>query len=207
LASLSKSFFPAIISAVSTSERIMSGQSYAIFETANGFAGIAWSPRGVSGFSLPASSRAAAEHAMRRRAPSAVEAEPSAPIARIIADVRRYFLGETIDFSDVPLDIAPQDSFFARVYAHVRSLRWGETTTYGAVAKELGAEPQVARDVGQAMANNPVPLIVPCHRVLAAGGKIGGFSAPGGSHSKARMLELEQVLPSAVTPAQSSFGF
>jgi methylated-DNA-[protein]-cysteine S-methyltransferase len=186
---------------------MMSSQSYTIFETANGFAGIAWSPRGVTGFSLPASSRGAAEHAMHRRAPSAEQAEPSAQIARIIADVRRYFLGETIDFSDVPLDIAPQDPFFAKIYAHVRSLRWGETTTYGTVAKDLGAEPQAARDVGQAMASNPVPLIVPCHRVLAAGGRIGGFSAPGGSHSKARMLELEQALPSMAPPAQSSFGF
>jgi methylated-DNA-[protein]-cysteine S-methyltransferase len=185
----------------------MSGQQYAIFETLNGFAGIVWSPKGVSGFSLPASSRAAAEHAMRRRAPSAIEAEPSAPIARIIADARRYFQGEAIDFTDVPLDLAPQEPFFARVYAHVRSLRWGETTTYGAVARHLGAEPQAARDVGQAMASNPVPLIVPCHRVLAAGGRIGGFSAPGGSQSKARMLELEQALPSAAPPAQSSFGF
>jgi methylated-DNA-[protein]-cysteine S-methyltransferase len=72
----------------------------------------------------------------------------------------------------------------------VRKLGWGETTTYGAVAKELGAPPQAARDVGQAMATNPLPLIVPCHRILAAGGKVGSFSAPGGSNSKARMLQL-----------------
>ena len=80
-----------------------------------------------------------------------------------------------------------------RVYAAVRRLGWGETTTYGALAKALGAGPEAARDVGQAMARNPVPLIVPCHRVLAAGGKLGGFSAPGGAAAKRRMLELEGV--------------
>jgi methylated-DNA-[protein]-cysteine S-methyltransferase len=186
---------------------VMNHEHYTVFETLNGFAGIAWSPRGVTSFALPASSQQAAERDMRRRAPSAIRAEPSPPVARIIADVRRYFLGEKIDFAEVPLDVVAQDSFFAQVYAHVRSLRWGETTTYGAVARELGAEPQAARDVGQAMATNPVPLIVPCHRVLAAGGRIGGFSAPGGSQSKARMLELEQALPGTAPPNQSSFDF
>jgi methylated-DNA-[protein]-cysteine S-methyltransferase len=93
----------------------------------------------------------------------------------------------------------------------VRKLGRGETTTYGAVAKALGAGPEAARDVGQAMANNPVPLIVPCHRVLKAGGGVGGFSAPGGSIAKARMLALEGVAveePAAATPSpQASFGF
>ena len=185
----------------------MSNQRYTVFETINGFAGIAWSPKGITSFSLPAPSKERAEREMRRRAPDAVRAEPSAPIAKIIGDVGRYFCGERIDFSDVPLDVAMREPFFARAYAHVRSLQWGETTTYGSVAKDLGAEPQAARDVGQAMATNPVPLIVPCHRVLAAGGKIGGFSAPGGSKSKAKMLELEQAHPPAKTTAQNSFEF
>ena len=77
----------------------------------------------------------------------------------------------------------------------------------GAVAKALGAGPEAARDVGQAMAQNPVPLIIPCHRVLAVGGKVGGFSAPGGSATKARMLELEGVNLRPPAPAQQSFGF
>jgi methylated-DNA-[protein]-cysteine S-methyltransferase len=100
-----------------------------------------------------------------------------------------------------------------KVYSEVRKLGWGETTTYGAVAKTLGGEPQAARDVGQAMATNPVPLIVPCHRVLAAGGKIGGFSAPGGAGSKVRMLEIEGVTVAAEKPrapdqaAQEQTGF
>ncbi len=86
-------------------------------------------------------------------------------------------------------------------------LGWGETTTYGALARALGAGPEAARDVGQAMAHNPVPLIIPCHRVLAAGGKLGGFSAPGGAGTKRRMLEMEGVALAAEAPGQRAFAF
>lgn len=119
---------------------------------------------------------------------------PPPQIQPVIDRARRYFAGERIDFADVPVDLGVQDLFFDRVYATVRALGWGETATYGAIAKSLGVGPEFARDVGQAMAANPVPLIVPCHRVTAANGKIGGFSAPGGSLSKARMLEIEGVV-------------
>src|SRR5204862_2204796 len=112
-----------------------------------------------------------------------------------------------VDFSGVPVDLGEQDPFFASVYALVRKLGWGETTTYGALAKELGAGPEAARDVGKAMASNPIPLIVPCHRVLAAGGKIGGFSAPGGPSTKAKLLGLEGVRVGPPPPAQQAFTF
>jgi methylated-DNA-[protein]-cysteine S-methyltransferase len=188
---------------------------YTIFDTKNGFAALAWNENGVSGLRLPASSEARAEASVLRRFPQARRTTPSTQIASLISEIKRYFDGEKVDFSAVPLDLGSQDPFFARVYAEVRKLGWGETTTYGAVAKVLGAEPQAARDVGQAMASNPIPLIVPCHRVLAAGGKIGGFSAPGGSSSKAKMLEIEGVpLADLKTRAtdnkkreQISFGF
>jgi methylated-DNA-[protein]-cysteine S-methyltransferase len=107
--------------------------------------------------------------------------------------VQRYFEGEATDFSGVELDLGEQEDFLQQVYAAARRVGWGQTTTYGALAKELGAGPEAARDVGQAMARNPVPLIIPCHRVLATGGRIGGFSAPGGAATKLRMLELEGV--------------
>ncbi|WP_447728004.1 methylated-DNA--[protein]-cysteine S-methyltransferase [Sphingomonas koreensis] len=93
----------------------------------------------------------------------------------------------------MPIDLGVQLPFFERVYGAVRQLGWGETATYGAIARMLDAGPEFARDVGQAMAANPLPLIIPCHRVTAANGRIGGFSAPGGSLSKARMLEIEGV--------------
>ena len=110
------------------------------------------------------------------------------------------------DFSQVPVDLAGQDAFFAQIYDALRRVGWGGTTTYGALAKEVGG-PRKARDVGEAMAKDPAPLIIPCHRVLAAGGKIGGFSAPGGSKTKARMLELEGVRVGPPQPAQQTFGF
>ena len=185
---------------------------YHLFETAHGFAAIAWNARGISNFRLPAPGAEETRRSLLRRRPGAVGGDPPPAIARVIEDAKRYFAGEAIDFSGIVVDLGDQDPLFARIYALVRALGWGETTTYGAVAKALGEGPEVARDVGQAMARNPVPLIVPCHRVLAAGGKIGGFSAPGGSDAKVRMLALEgaQPVPGKAAPPpvkQASFGF
>ena len=112
-----------------------------------------------------------------------------------------------MDFSRVRLDLAGQGAFFVQIYDALRPVGWGRTTTYGALAKEVGAGREAARDVGEAMARNPAPLIIPCHRVLAAGGKIGGFSAPGGSKTKALMLELEGVRVRPPEEAQQSFSF
>jgi len=174
----------------------MTGQdAFTTFETGMGFVAIGWNDRGITSLRLPSSAASAAEGALLRRLPNARRSVPPAHVERVIADIVRYFEGERVDFSDVRVDLGVQEPFFENVYAEVRKLGWGETTTYGSVAKTLTAEPQAARDVGQAMATNPVPLIVPCHRVLAAGRKIGGFSAPGGSTTKTRMLGLEGVGP------------
>jgi methylated-DNA-[protein]-cysteine S-methyltransferase len=182
-------------------------QHYAIFETAGGFCGIGWSGVGITGFQLPTRTAEAAERMMLRRAPGAVPSTPALEVAEAIDAAKRYFAGEEIDFSGLTLDLGEQDEFFKQIYAKARQVGWGRTTTYGTLAKELGAGPEGARDVGQAMAKNPVPLIIPCHRVLAAGGKLGGFSAPGGSVAKARMLELEGVSLVPPPPPQQSFGF
>ena len=132
---------------------------------------------------------------------------PPEDIAAVIEAAKRYFDGEETDFSQVPVDLAGQDAFFAQIYDALRRVGWGRTTTYGALAKEVGAGRETARDVGEAMARNPAPLIIPCHRVLAAGGKIGGFSAPGGSKTKARMLELEGVRLGPPEATQQAFSF
>ena len=185
-------------------------QFYEVFETARGFVAIAWSASGITRLRLPVGSPAAADHALVKRVANAVRAMPSAEVAAVIDAVVRYFAGEEVDFSGVAVDLGEQDPFFTRVYALVRTLAWGQTTTYGTIAKALGAGPEAARDVGKAMAANPVPLIVPCHRVLAAGGKIGGFSAPGGAETKMRMLELEGAAPQTMAtalPTQTTFGF
>lgn len=174
----------------------MNGQdAFTTFKTGLGFVAIGWNDRGITSLRLPAGTASAAEGALLKRLPNARRSEPPAHVARVIADIVRYFEGERIDFSGVRVDLGAQEPFFEDVYAEVRKLGWGETTTYGSVAKALAAEPQAARDVGQAMATNPVPLIVPCHRVLAAGKRIGGFSAPGGSATKTRMLVLEGAGP------------
>lgn len=184
----------------------MAQVNHHVFETAAGFAAIGWNALGICSFRLPAQTRASAERALLKRFPASTPAPAPAPVADVVQQAQRYFAGEHTDFSGAAIDLGDQGALFARIYRHVRSLGWGQTTTYGAIAKELGESPEAARIVGQAMANNPVPLIVPCHRVLAAGGKIGGFSAPGGSTSKAHMLALEGV--AAAPPASTSqMGF
>ena len=180
---------------------------YLIFETAGGFCGIAWNSAGITRIQLPTKSATATERVLLRQMPGAKLGAPTPEAAEAVGAVRRYFEGEETDFSSVKLDLGEQDPFLERVYAAARRVGWGHTTTYGALAKELGAGPEAARDVGQAMAKNPVALIIPCHRVLAAGGKVGGFSAPGGSAAKIRMLSLEGVHLEPAPPAQQSFGF
>ncbi|WP_085028186.1 methylated-DNA--[protein]-cysteine S-methyltransferase [Ensifer aridi] len=180
---------------------------YHIFETAAGYCGIAWRDAGITRFQLPTASAVATERLLLRRLPEAEPREPPPTVEEAVAAVKRYFEGEETDFSGFELDLAGQDAFFRQIYAAARRIPWGRTTTYGALAKELGAGPEAAQDVGQAMAKNPVALIIPCHRVLAAGGKIGGFSAPGGSSAKMRMLELEGVRVGPPEPAQQSLGF
>lgn len=179
-------------------------QTYHVFETAGGYCGIAWNNVGITRFQLPTKSDEATERNILRRVPDAGPGVLTPAVSEIIAAVRRYFNGENIDFSGVALDLGEQEEFFLQIYNALRRVGWGHTTTYGTLAKELGAGPQAARDVGQAMAKNPVPLIIPCHRVLAAGGKVGGFSAPGGATAKVHMLELEGVHVGTPEPAQQS---
>ncbi len=175
---------------------------YTIFETALGFAGIAWSDSGITRFQLPSADAAATKRNLLRRVPGATMAEPPAHIADAVTAAQRYFAGEKVDFSHLSLDLAGQDDLFRNIYAAARRLGYGETTTYGGLARAIGrSDWEAARDVGQAMAKNPVALIIPCHRVLAAGGKIGGFSAPGGAETKIKMLELEGVV---LAPRQAS---
>ena len=163
---------------------------YHVFETKLGFAGIAWNDDGIVRFRLPDPDRAAAEKQFGKAEP----ADPPPAVAAVIDQAKRYFAGERIDFTPIDLDLSGVDPFRRAIYEALRRVGFGETVTYGELAKRAGAsEPQAARDVGVAMARNPVPLIIPCHRVLAAGGKLGGFSAPGSVETKQHMLALEGV--------------
>ena len=179
---------------------------YHVFETALGFCAIAWSDKGIVRFRLPEANAEATEQSLLRRLPDATPAPPPPTIAEAVSAAQHYFAGEKIDFTGVAVDLGKQTELFENIYAAARRLGWGETTTYGAMAKQFGDDWEIAPEVGQAMSKNPVPLIIPCHRVLAAGGKVGGFSAPGGAATKVKMLELEGV-SLAPKPAQQSLGF
>jgi len=162
---------------------------YHVFETALGTAAIAWNEAGVTRFNLPGPKETATN-----RLGGATPAEPPPHIAAVVEQARRYFAGERVGFEDIGLDLSGAEPFRCAIYQALRKVGFGETVTYGELAKSVGAnEPQAAQDVGVAMARNPVPLIIPCHRVLAAGGKLGGFSAPGRTETKEKMLALEGV--------------
>jgi methylated-DNA-[protein]-cysteine S-methyltransferase len=180
---------------------------HTVFETALGFVGIAWSEAGLTRLCLFQRDRAATERRLERLG-AAGKNEQDAPawVAALIRDIKAYADGEEIDFSGVPVDLAGVDDFHAAIYDAARKLAFGETTTYGELAKRAG-HAGLPRETGQALGANPVPLVIPCHRILAAGGKIGGFSAPGGSITKEKMLALEGVRVGPPPAPQQSFGF
>jgi methylated-DNA-[protein]-cysteine S-methyltransferase len=135
---------------------------------------------------------------MLRRFPAARAAVPPAEVQRVIADIVALLAGEPRDLRYVKLDTGELSDLQRRVYEVARTILAGSTLTYGEIAERLG-DRLLARDVGQALGENPFPIIVPCHRVLAAGDKIGGFSAPGGAHTKMRLLTIEGAQPGGPT--------
>lgn len=164
------------------------------FETAIGAWGMAWNARGLTAVQLPEATRAVTERRLVKRSGSAGPGAPPAWVTALIADINRYLAGEPVDFGGVAIDLSGLDPFRQRLYAAMRTLTWGRTITYGELARQLGSTHwEGAREVGEAMGRNPVPVVIPCHRVLAAGGKLGGFSAPGGATTKAKLLALEGV--------------
>lgn len=180
-------------------------RGHAVFETALGWIGIGWSENGITHLQLPQKDRNATEASLMKRGAPRETGAPPPEIAEVIAALVRYAEGEQVDFSGVPVDLGGMDTFRQTIYRRMRSLNYGETTTYGGLADATG-HPGMAREVGQAMGSNPVPIIVPCHRVLAAGGRMGGFSAPGGVFTKRRLLDLERAQPPS-PPGQGAFSF
>lgn len=168
----------------------MSAPSFTVFATPIGHCGIAWNGDGIVGLQLPAAGVRATRARMRERFPSASEAEPSSVVAGAIASIGRLLAGEPADLTSVGLDMGGVPDFHRAVYEAARAVAPGTTITYGALAARIGA-PGAARAVGQALGRNPFPIVVPCHRVLAAGNKAGGFTAPGGVDTKLRMLAIE----------------
>jgi methylated-DNA-[protein]-cysteine S-methyltransferase len=166
----------------------------ALFQTAIGPCGIAWGERGICGVQLPEITETATRSRLGRTHPDASVEAPPPDVKVAISRITGLLAGEPDDLRDVDVDLSGVPEFNQRVYDVARGVGPGHTTTYGEIATTLGA-PLAAREVGQALGRNPVPLIVPCHRVLAAGGKVGGFSAQGGVTTKLRLLDIEGAAP------------
>ena len=166
--------------------------NYALFDTAIGTCGVVWNERGLTGVHLPDANPTRTRSSVTRRFPDASPAEPPPAVQQAIDGIVALFRGEKRDLREIVLDLEGLPDFNRRVYELARTIPPGATLTYGEVAMRLGT-PGMARAVGQALGQNPWPIVVPCHRVLAADGGMGGFSAPGGVSTKRRMLEIEGV--------------
>src|SRR5262245_41920542 len=167
-------------------------QHYCLFDTAIGPCGVAWTDRGLTCVQLPEADRGATLSRLRRdrEQPATDGLQPA--MEQAIGCIKSHLAGEQVDFAGVALDLTGVGAFHRKIYDAARRIGWGQTATYGELARQAGA-PGAARAVGQAPGRNPLPLIVPCHRILAAGGKVGGFSAFGGPGTKQRLLALEGV--------------
>ena len=172
---------------------------FALFETAVGRCAIVWRGARIVGTHLPEASDARALAALARRFPSGRAATPPTFVAAAMARIATFLDGGADGFGDLPLDLESVSAWERRVYAAAQAIPAGTTTTYGAMAASLGDAGQ-ARAVGQALGRNPWPIVVPCHRITAADGRTGGFSAPGGASTKLRLLEIEGALAPDTLP-------
>jgi methylated-DNA-[protein]-cysteine S-methyltransferase len=177
---------------------LMSESAFTLFDTAIGRCAIAWSDRGIAGVGFPEGSEEATRRRLLQRHPAAREASPPRDVQDVIDDIVALLAGSPRDLRLARLDMAGLSDLQQRVYDIARKIPAGATLTYGEIAERLG-DRLLARDVGEALGHNPFPIIVPCHRVLAAGSKIGGFSAPGGVRTKLRLLEIEGAQPGGPT--------
>ena len=168
----------------------MTTHHFALFDTSIGRCGIAWGPRGINAVQLPMGNEDKTRARIRQRHGDAVEAAPPPEVQNAIEGIVELLAGKPNDLSAIALDLHGVPEFNRGVYDIARAIPPGQTLTYGDIAKRLGGV-ELSRDVGQALGRNPCPIVVPCHRVLAAGGKPGGFSANGGVVTKLKMLAIE----------------
>jgi methylated-DNA-[protein]-cysteine S-methyltransferase len=173
---------------------------FALFDTVIGCCGIAWTGAGLSGLQLPEPDRARAIGRLRRRFPDLEQADPPIWVQDSIALVTAFLAGATTTkLGSISIDFNSIGSWEQSVYRAARDIPVGSTITYGMLAERLG-DPGKARAVGQALGRNPWPIVIPCHRITAAGGRTGGFSAPGGAATKLKLLEIEGALAVEATP-------
>src|ERR1700752_5172944 len=187
----------------------MTARGFSLFDSAIGWCGIAWGARGVAGVQLPEAGEAQTRARMLHRFPAAGEVVPPPEVQQAVERIVALLRGEGSDLATIVLDMDEVPAFHRRVYEVARFIPPGMRLSYGDIARRVGA-PGAARAVGQALGRNPFPIIVPCHRVLAAGGKIGGFSAQGGVTTKRRMLAIEGAHINGAAPlldGDRAFGF
>ncbi|MBA3677855.1 MAG: methylated-DNA--[protein]-cysteine S-methyltransferase [Sphingosinicella sp.] len=170
----------------------MTNAAFTLFDTPIGRCAILWRGALVIGASLAEADDQKMRQALRRRFPEARAEDPPPVIAAAIEAVVRLLSGEREDFAGIQFDLSAVPEFDRRVLEACFAIPPGETRTYGDIARQLGA-PGAARAVGRALGHNPIPIIIPCHRVLASDGKSGGFSAPGGAATKLKMLRIERA--------------
>ncbi|MEI9953005.1 MAG: methylated-DNA--[protein]-cysteine S-methyltransferase [Pseudomonadota bacterium] len=170
----------------------MTQAGFALFDTAIGRCAIAWGASGICGVHLPEATASATRRRMSLRYPEVSESAAPPPVQRAVDRIVTLLRGEVSDLEQIMLDMTRVPAFHRRVYELARTIPAGATLSYGEVASRIGS-PGAARAVGQALGKNPFAIVVPCHRVLAAGGKPGGFSANGGVETKLKMLRIEQA--------------
>ncbi|MDB5616648.1 methylated-DNA--[protein]-cysteine S-methyltransferase [Tardiphaga sp.] len=163
---------------------------FTLFDTAIGRCAIAWAARGIVAVQLPHPDEAQTRVRLRQRYDDIAEVAPPAEIQTAIERIKTLLEGQPVDLSEIVLDLNDCPPFNRHVYAIARTIPPGATLTYGDIAKQLGGV-ELSRSVGTALGQNPCPIVVPCHRVLAAGDKPGGFSGNGGVVTKLKMLEIE----------------
>jgi methylated-DNA-[protein]-cysteine S-methyltransferase len=165
---------------------------FCLFDTALGACGIAWTADAIAAVQLPEADADGTRRRMLRYTGECEELAPPAFVQGAIARIQALLTGARDDLADLPLALDGVPEFHRQVYAVARAIPPGEVLTYGEIARRIG-DPGAARAVGQALGRNPFAPVVPCHRVLAAGGRSGGFSAEGGAATKLKMLEIEQA--------------
>ena len=168
----------------------MSAEAFTIFDTPIGCCGIAWNSRGICAVQLPEADERKTRDRLVRRCPQARLAAAPLDAQRAIDAILALLRGKPSDFSAVALDMDCIPAFERRVYEIARAIPPGATLSYGEIASRIG-DRSLAPEVGRALGQNPFAIIVPCHRVLGAAGKVGGFSAKGGVVTKLRLLAIE----------------
>ncbi|MEY4550030.1 MAG: hypothetical protein RL685_6225 [Pseudomonadota bacterium] len=184
----------------------MPERQYALFDSLIGRCAVAWGSDSICLLQLPEAREASTRARVLERVAGAQEAQPPAFVQAAMSAIASLLGGSAADLSRLTLDMTGVPPFHRLVYAEARQIPPGQTLTYGELAQRLGS-PGSARAVGQALGRNPFAIFVPCHRVFAAGGKLGGFSANGGTTTKLRLLALESPRAAPIAAGEATFCF